>query len=87
MINDNGDQEHFNYSISHWALGHLFTRLLAKIHYFLNSILFSLTMSEKAQILDLNIPGRLSVLGMLATVTRHEQGKRESASKGPRDKF
>lgn len=52
-----------------------------------NSILFSLTMSEKAQILDLNIPGRLSVLGMLATVTRHEQGKRESASKGPRDKF
>ena len=38
-----------------------------------NSILFSLTMSEKAQILDLNIPGRLSVLGMLATVTRHEQ--------------
>ena len=42
MINDNGDQEHFNYSISHWALGHLFIRLLAKILYFLNSILFPL---------------------------------------------
>lgn len=41
MINDNDDQEHFN-STSHWDLGHLFTKLLAEINYFLNSILFSL---------------------------------------------
>ena len=39
-----------------------------------------------AQMLGLNVPGRLSVLGMLATVTRHEEGKRESASKGLKDR-
>ena len=52
-----------------------------------NSILFSLTRSELSPDTGPEYTWRLSVLGMLATVTRHEQGKRESASKGPRDKF